>query len=100
MCVAFGTSIPHKRIFFRAILRAQQEALTTAPPGNAVVEDVIGDLNLGNFSSMTRADPNQQQHIGDLYIVSSERALTLRVDIAYLTDTQTQVNDCLHKPRY
>ncbi|KAJ1525826.1 hypothetical protein ONE63_009027 [Megalurothrips usitatus] len=90
VCVAFGTEVPHKRVFFRAALRAQQEAVDADPvaAASSVLDSAgAGDVDVGDLVGMTRADPHTRQHIGDVFLVASDRALTLRVDIAYLGDT-------------
>ncbi|KAK3909231.1 Speckle-type POZ protein B [Frankliniella fusca] len=92
VCVAFGTGVAHKRVFFKAALRAQEEAVRVDESAAAqAVLDAAGEYAFGDRAlvGMTRLDPHRRECIGTLYLVESDLApVTVRVDIAYFADVE------------
>ncbi|XP_034239668.1 uncharacterized protein LOC117644376 isoform X2 [Thrips palmi] len=107
VCVAFSTEVPHKRVHFRAALHAQQEAhgalgvlpslpSTASSASSASLDDKYAMATQVSapgappspLADMILAHPVQRQHIGDVYVVASDRSLTIRVDIDYLADVE------------
>lgn len=107
VCAAFSTDVPHKRVHFRATLRPQQEAHGAVPTELPASSAAAASTDLGDdayvqatqcvaqrandaLAGMTLAHPIQRQHVGDVYVVGSDRSLTIRVDITYLADAQVR----------
>lgn len=92
VCVAFGTAVLHKRVFLRAALRAQEEAVRADESAAALeVLRAARDYcaNTAGRDGMTRLDPNRRECIGTLYLAEYDTTpVTVRVDIAYFSDVE------------